>query len=449
MRTRTYTLSGKLPRHSTQKLTKYDSNNNVILPNPWQTVVRSGRTTTAYMSDKGVITDQLRSFRKNPFEVHPCTHNRTLVDWKGLSGATATLELSSGDHRNVYVYQQHSALAYVDEFLSSSLSESFLTDGVSGNYSSSGYVIPDWFAIQDSFREACDSFIPNNMLLGETMIEYGILADVIKIAINPTRILPSFIKLVKAYGLEKSNLGRIRRTLKDVSRGTLSYSFAVKPALTDIASIIDANRKVRNRLDYLVGHGGKYVPVRVRKDFHSSFSNTDLDAVSPTLNQALRKQCTDKFVRGTAGGWGRVREELNYSEAWKAYQQYFGLSKVIGLAWELIPFSFVLDWFTNAQERINYLTRFSTGSPFTEFRGITYSMKQITREAVHQMPGYNPVLQAYVVSPNKPFPLFTIEKSNYERYLNIPSTSGVVDMSTLGLFHAITGGALLVQRFLR
>jgi hypothetical protein len=449
MRTRTYNLRGKLPRHFTQSLTKYDFLGNVILPNPWQTVIKGGVTSTQWMRDKGVISDQLRSFRKDPYEVHNCIHTRTKVDWGGLTGATATLELRNSGSTNVWVFQQHAALAYVFEYMASSLSDAFLTDGVGSDYTTSDYVNPDWFAIQDSFREACDSFIPNNMLLGETMFEYDLLLDVIKIAINPTRIIPSFIKLVKAYGLEKSNLGRIRRTLKDASRGTLSYSFAVKPALTDIASMIDANRKVRNRLDYLVGHGGKYVPVRVRKNFHSSISNSDLSLISPTATQSLRKQCSGKFVTGTAGGWGRVREELNYSEAWKAYQQYFGLSKIAGLAWELIPFSFVLDWFTNAQERINYLTRFSTGSPFTEFRGITYSMKQLTKETVYLVPGYNPTLTGYVVSPDKPFPLFTIEKSNYERYLNIPSTSGVVDMSTLGLFHAITGGALLVQRFLR
>lgn len=448
MRTRSYNLYGRLPEHSTQNYTRYSWNGDLLLPNPWAVSIASGLSPSVLYSS-GVITDQLRSRTSVSREVHECTHQKIKVNWGGLGGASATLELRQPSNEHVWTFQQHSPLSYVHQYMTGSLADYFLKGDGAGDYTASDYVNPDWFVIQDAFREACDSFIPSNMLLGETLIEYGIFADIIKIAINPTRIIPSFIKLVKEYGLERKPLGHIRRVLKHASRGTLAYSFAVKPAISDIVSILGAHRKVSSRFDHLVRNGGKFVPIRVRRRFFSSISNTDLSASSFTTNQHLRKQCDDKYTEACATGWGRVREELNYSELWKAYIQYFGISKIAGLAWELVPFSFVLDWFTNTQERINYLTRPSLGSPFTEFQGITYSRKQVTKESVHYCGGYNPVLQAYMVSPNKPFGLFTIEKSNYERYLNIPSTSGVVDMSTLGLFHSITGGALLIQRFLR
>jgi hypothetical protein len=447
MRTRSYSLYGRLPEHSTENYTRYHWNGELLLPNPWSVTVQTGLS-PSYLRSSGVITDQLRSRKSVLREVHPCTHQKTEVNWGGLSGATATLELRQPSNEHVWTFIQHSPLSYLFKHMTSSPSDSFLLGADANDYTASVYVEPDWFVIQDAFREACDSFIPSNMLLGETLIEYGIFADIIKIAINPTRVIPSFIKMVKDYGLERKNLGYIRRTLKHASRGTLAYSFAVKPAISDITSILGAHRKVSNRFDHLVRNGGKFVPIRVRRRFFSSISNSDLSN-DWNNSQHLRKQCTDKYSEACATGWGRVREELNYSEMWKAYIQYFGISKLAGLAWELVPFSFVLDWFTNTQERINFLTRPSIGSPFTEFQGITYSRKQVTKETVHLCGGYNPVLQAYMVSPNKPFGLFTIEKSNYERYLNIPSTSGVVDVSTLGLFHSITGGALLIQRFLR
>lgn len=450
MRTRNYVVRGKLPWSMTQNLTRYksDGSGDIQLPNPWQQVIFSGSDNVNHLHASGTITDMVRTSRSSKFEVHPCTHTKVKAEYNGPS-AQMTMEGKTSDNLNVWVFQQHSPLAYILAYMPNSLSDAFISGASSSDYTAGDYVKPDWFAVQESFREACDSFIPSDLMLGETLIEYGIFADAIKIALNPTKILPSFIKLVKDYGLEKSNLGKIRRTLKHASRGTLSYSFAIKPAIEDIRSIFGAHGKVSARLDYLSRNGGQFVPVRAVKKHYASISNSNIDPV-PGAFERLRKQCDYKETAARANAWGRVREEINYRDTWKAYVQYFGLNQVVGLAWELIPFSFVLDWFTNTQERIRYLTSYQSGSPFTEFRGFSYSLKETLQESVYYIPGRNATLTGMsIVTPNKPELVFFTKKSSYSRYLTIPSTSGVVDMSTLGLFHAITGGALMIQRFLR
>jgi hypothetical protein len=359
------------------------------------------------------------------------------------------MELSNSGYSNVYTIQQHEPYSYISVYHPTQLQSSLFFTGTNGNYSSGAYLKPDWFALQDAFLEACDSFMPMNVLLGETLIDYEGITDLVKIAINPTRALGSFIKLVKSIGLEKHNLGRIKQTLKHVSGGTLQYSFGVRPAIQDLIGIFDAHRKVSSRFSYLVSHGGQFVPVRVRRRFPSTISNSSFPTQPYTGTAFLMKQCDDKYVEATGSAWGRVRDDLNYSSIWRAYLNYFGLNKVVGLAWELIPFSFVVDWFTNTQERINTLTRLSVGSPYTEFRGMCYSKIERTIETVYLIPGANPVLSAYIRTPAAASPQFQIEKTSYERYLTIPTTSGVVDMSTLGLFHYILGGSLFIQRVLR
>lgn len=404
------------------------------------------------LDESGTITDFFRRGRKPKWDVHPCTHTKTKVKWDSLAGANMTIEeLAQVGSLDVNrVYQQHEPMSYFQQFLSSSFfGDSFITGASAGDYTASTYVTPDWFALVDSFREACDSFVPSEMMLGETIIEYGLFADLIKIAVNPTRAIPLLIKAIVGNGLYKKNLGTARKILLGSSQGTLTYNFAIKPAISDIKAIFSAHDIVSKRFDYLAKNGGSFVPVRVKKKFPSTISNVTLP--NPNLgNSTLRKQCDVKVTDGVISGWGRVREGINYNELWKAYITYFGLNKVVGLAWELIPCSFLVDWVFNVQERINFLTRPSVGeSPFTEFKAITASTKNKIIETVYFVPGRNPVSGLQVVSPNSPSPIFQVEKSVYTRFTKIPETSGVVDTSALGLFHGFLGGALLFSRILK
>lgn len=282
------------------------------------------------------------------------------------------------------------------------------------------------------------------------MYECDIFIDALKYVINPSRLIKDFLAGVVGLGLKKKNLGTIARIIKGSSNAWLSYNFGVKPAIEDVVKILSAHERVQQRLFYLSNNGGSYVPIRVRRTFDSSFTNTSVPTSYPIVgNTSVRKWYISKQSTACIGAWGKVRNDLNWKDAWTAYLQHFGVNKVIGLAWELIPFSFVLDWFTNAQERINELTRFRIGDPFSEIRNLSCSLTEETKYGYYCVPGFTQSLSAYMVKPTSHFLCATGTQRVYSRYLTIPETSGVVDFSNLGLFQAIASGALIVQRAMR
>lgn len=311
----------------------------------------------------------------------------------------------------------------------------------------------DWFHLADAFYEACDSFVPDSFFLGEDIAQSSIFVDALKLVLNPSKSISSFIKA--GINLYKKDFRR--RSVRDVSRGlvrhasngSLFYNFAVKPALADISSAISSHRKVSSRMNYLVNHRGKYVPVRVRQKLSGDI---DLLQPSPDPNNESTFFCnyTQNTLTATISAMAQVRQDLTYGDTWKAYVEYFGLNKVIGTAWELIPFSFVVDWFTNAQERINSLTRIRTGGPFVEYKCLCASTKLEQDLGLFCNPGFRHNSAGDImVAPTEAFPVATRRRVVYDRFPSIPSTSGVVDVSTLGSFHSFIAGCLTVQRFLK
>jgi hypothetical protein len=157
------------------------------------------------------------------------------------------------------------------------------------------------------------------------------------------------------------------------------------------------------------------------------------------------------FKKSTAimGTWARVREDLSFASTWSAYLQYFGINKVAGLAWELIPCSFMIDWVFGAQAYINKL-RFRTETPFNEFRGMWHSIKQETSEKLYCIPGWNSAYDDYLTSPSEPFVVAIRRTTNYLRYPGLPKTTeSALDFSALGLFHLLTSGSIIIQNRLK
>lgn len=327
---------------------------------------------------------------------------------------------------------------------------------------------PDWFSLQDSFNEAVDSFMPSSFLLGEDMAEYSIFKDALLLAMNPSKAIKNFVKTIFELGYDKKTLGQIRHLARSndhisfkrdksllVRQATrkginadLSYKFGVKPAISDIVGALNAHRKVNERLAYLSSHRGQYVPIRVRKRLTADFSSNPHPA--PTGYMQIYERLEDAYTLASIFAQGRVREDITIGSQWVSYAEYFGLNKIVGLAWELIPFTFVVDWFTNAQERINQMTRIRLSEgPFVNIGAIGSSLKTVSEVSLNLQGGIitSGAHAGYTMTnPVGPVILAKCERSQYARYPFIPDTSGVLDLSTLGSFHAITGGELLLQR---
>lgn len=372
-------------------------------------------------------------------QVHKCSHTkREILDPNG-SISFRTVRTSNISY--TYNYSVCNALCRYAGNLSTSSTSALLNQlGTMGrNYTSDAYHEPDWFALLTSWHEACDSIMPNKSLLGESMVENGIFIDAFKAVTNPTRFLVNFLTDLKREfkGRKATRLGTVAKAARRASGGFLGYQFAVKPAIDEVVNILSAHQKVQRRLNFLRSNVGGYVPVRARMKIPSDFTNT--------LVSSTRILCDAKETIGCISSLAKVREDLDYVQDWQAYVQYFGLHKFIGLAWELLPFSFVVDWVTNAGD---YVTRYCTpkfGSPFYNIRNICYSRKEYLKESLWIPDGllHSETASTLVGGPIK---VGSFTTTTYVRNPGLPKTSGSIDFSRLGLFHGLASGAMLIQR---
>jgi hypothetical protein len=281
-------------------------------------------------------------------------------------------------------------------------------------------------------------------LLGESIYENGIFFDAFKIMLNPTsaaRVLCRRLKKVYKRGM---TLGGLRKTTKDGANAYLGYQFGVRPAINEVRNALSAHANVSNRLAYLRRNTGGFVPIRVRSELSSPVVNTSF---SGKPDGSLVLQCDHRKVTATIGAWAKVREDLNYESSWQAYVQYFGLHKVVGLAWELVPMSFVIDWFLDVEDFINKTMTPRFSNPFYNIRGICHSVKEETKLSLYAMPlAYLGSGLGWVVEPNEPYKLGSKTTSVYTRLPSLPTSSGFVDFSNLGLFHGTTLGIMLLQK---
>jgi hypothetical protein len=378
--------------------------------------------------------------------IHPCIHTKSVVHLS--EGNPSIVNVTVGELGFMGGYTDSSVQEY-DNFATlvkkrsstSSLLAAF--DELTHVYTIQNYHAQDWFALMSDFDEACNSFIPSSFMLGEDIQENDIFIDAFKAVFQPTHAIKDLIHFMTNHvkGFRKKTLGHVARQIaRDGSNSWLSYNLGFKPALKDISDALGAHVKVDSRMRFLSDNAGSFIPIRVRHKIASDFSNSPQTRIPGAHKFYI--SCAERTSTGTISAMGRVREDLNFGDTWSAYLQYFGINKIVGLAWELVPCSFVVDWIGNVKERINYYTRLRTGGPFTEFRGLCSSLKESTK--------YNLcwLTPAEAVAPKEEVVCAIKEQSTYSRNLSIPDTSGIVDLSMLGLFHGVTAGSLLIQRYL-
>jgi hypothetical protein len=369
--------------------------------------------------------------------------------------------------------QTTSPLSFLCERFGADYVKEHILDALPRTNSDISFEQVEWDAMADKFDEICKSLIPSNFFSGETIAEGGIFVDAFKLVLNPKKAIVGFIKDVYKRGLHRKNLGELNHHyrhllskgltadpglsdtmrdigfLKSVSKESISqhlgFQFGVVPAIHDIRATLDAHRKVEDQLALLNKHRGRYFPIRVKAGFPASF--TPGTFTSPYLDfSSVLRNC---FTVGSIFGMGKVRTDINEASRWRAYMEYFGLNKVVGTAWELIPFSFVAEWFTNSQEAINQLTRIPLGeSPFMNIAAVGHSVKNIAAYDYICNPGYDLTYGYPNMEPSSQFSVFSYAVTEYTRTPGFPDTSWFANLSNLGSFQAVAGGELLIQKFL-
>lgn len=155
-------------------------------------------------------------------------------------------------------------------------------------------------------------------------------------------IVPQIIKVGKK--LIKSGKGWM--SLADMANMHLLYSFGVAPLVKDVRSAFNLNRQIVNRRDMLRKRNLK--PTKLLARGFSSLDEhwTEPDIVSSGDWTASVKASGTATVKTCVSAICTAFYNVdNPSTNWKLVSQALGLTSPLSTTWELIPFSFVLDWF--------------------------------------------------------------------------------------------------------
>jgi hypothetical protein len=247
------------------------------------------------------------------------------------------------------------------------------------------YWIVDPNASQDALvRDTVDAFYNMNQVdnLLNIVEAPQLLQSLLSLAATWRQVREYILKygLLKGYqGLRnnwsawtiKKKLGWFGRRGRDASGLYLMYSFGIAPLLSDMSKVQREIKTLKAKIQAeLRKQSGRLVSVHRSCGYTFSYRNPStgvrvgfLDNTTLSLrytgtldNEKSRRVCT---VRGyqTPKYETAAFRRLDYMMA------RFGVTGPASLAWELIPFSFVVDWFLDLRHITNSLDNLLTGSP--------------------------------------------------------------------------------------
>jgi len=163
------------------------------------------------------------------------------------------------------------------------------------------------------------------------------------VGLSMTELFVSMLGLIKG-DFRKRNLTRLISSLQDL---WLTWSFSISPTISDVHEIGQALAESQNK--------NHLVKVMTSREYElmgaiSSPSFMDYSAVTNWVTPKCTGQKKTKWRYGMVGAF-----ELNTQSSALNYANNLNLlpEDFIPTIWELIPFSWVVDYFTNASDFIN------------------------------------------------------------------------------------------------
>lgn len=146
----------------------------------------------------------------------------------------------------------------------------------------------------------------------------------------------------------------------------LAYSFGIAPLISDMRKVKNSLRTLRSEIAKAKNSEGRLVSIhRNDRGTLSYHDNNDVDLGTQYIDsgwaqwkistKTCKRTCTVRGYRSRKFSSKRL-SELDY------LLSRFGATGPTALAWELIPFSFVVDWFVDLRNITDRLDNLLTGS---------------------------------------------------------------------------------------
>jgi hypothetical protein len=320
---------------------------------------------SAYRSER--ITDSL-----GKGQVHPCVHRILAVDIN--DSETATLYASTIAGLNCVYSSSYTKSWYDNQFKP--------IFGARGGWDvNSNASLPYGVTIDTSNNE----LTLQNAVLDRAR---GLKADVMLDLIEGNQMWPSIKSIATALPAMAANWSRLRKVIRTASGAFLAWKFGVSPVLQDMMAV---HRYVPKITEDVVRHmKGDKQRYSITAELPISIFNGTIATGSQNGFKVWSADMVGKAVQPPTVRYVLVvKPSQKYMTSFVSKADLFMrrfASSPASLAWELVPFSFVLDWFVDLKGVLGQLDRIAGFAPFKVVaftRSFSYELQSEQRWATY------------------------------------------------------------------
>lgn len=251
------------------------------------------------------------------------------------------------------------------------------------------------------------------------------------------RLLPNAASTLSQLGSAIRNTS-VKQTLKKSADLHLSYSFGLKPLISDVEALIGSARALQKKLAFLRKNSGKPVRVDFSKDL-SSASTPGTTVIINNVNESLviRNESYKCMYHAFATVIYDVSGISDLELQLKVLTRRFGLDKPLGTIWELTPWSFVVDWVFSLGQWLDRVTPAMTLP--AKFLDLGYSVKVESRDILR--------LDRKFPKSGGTYHQARFQRSRYVRYPGLPVSFSSLDDSDLTLRQLALSASLSLQKW--
>lgn len=217
----------------------------------------------------------------------------------------------------------------------------------------------DWRGAYETILNSATGVMPISVAVGQNIAEITslkkLVPSILESLLNIKRLAQNSAGHVYRGG-KKFPVRDLKWGLKDISNTHLAVVFGVLPLVSDIKHFMQLSDSVNRRLKHIQGMERRSVRLRARAPaVPSTSASSSWQVVGKySIDGGTIERSTEvKYALLTANCRVRLKTPAKVSRAY--FRQCVGLNAPLSLAWELIPFSFVVDWFLPIGETIERL----------------------------------------------------------------------------------------------
>lgn len=221
-----------------------------------------------------------------------------------------------------------------------------------------------------------------NLILEKRTSLLVTLAELKKTSLTVSGIFKDALKMVRGFRRLAAEVAKPKTLRDDLSRQWLRYRYGLRPMMYELISIIDAlNSKYQKR-----GSVRRTEAIQLAENAPSPYYEPfNVSGVGTT---ALRIKVDWSQTSYTDNRVGHLY--LTNPSKLLAFRR-FGVDDLLGTAWELVPYSFIVDWFVDVSAYLQKVQREIISDDFIELVSSYTSVRTDTFRSYSVVPTWDNV----------------------------------------------------------